>query len=317
MACSVQTKLEEALKEMLTLPIELPTLATSSCFPKPTCKVVAPPIKCQGIKTKLVNFIGESIRWDGKGRWVEPFLGSGTVLFNLKPTRAIVSDTNRHIIQVYNDIKRSVITPSVVSDFLYNEGERLRNSDGEYFYEVRERFNQDHKSLDFIFLTRSCFNGVMRFNKKGKFNVPFCKKPDRFRQAYITKIVNQVSWVQKILHSYDWEFCIQDWSDSLKVVEENDFVYVDPPYSGRHTDYFNQWNDEDNSKLIKKLLQLKCGFALSTWFENKYRKNCLFDVLDLEQVVLKKYDHFYHVGSSEDYRNKMIEALVISPGNAS
>lgn len=64
-------------------------------------QIVIPPIKCQGIKTKLVKFILSSISWHGRGRWIEPFLGSGVVLFNVQPEHALVNDINPHIIHLY------------------------------------------------------------------------------------------------------------------------------------------------------------------------------------------------------------------------
>jgi len=73
-------------------------------LPKNIRKVLIPPIKSQGIKTKLVKFILSNISWDGKGRWVEPFLGSGVVLFNVQPERALVNDINPHIISLYQMI---------------------------------------------------------------------------------------------------------------------------------------------------------------------------------------------------------------------
>jgi len=279
-------------------------------------RIKSPPIKCQGIKTKLTRFIAESVHWTGRGRWVEPFLGSGAVLFNIRPQRAMVSDSNVHIINVYNEIKNGKVTPQQLSNFLYSEGKILLQKGMEYFYHVRERFNNNPNSFDFIFLTRSCFNGVMRFNKKGYFNVPFCKKTDRFRQAYITKIVNQIAWVQSLIKKHDWEFITRDWKETLANVSRDDFVYADPPYSGRHTDYYNKWSDEENQELIDHLLNIHCGFALSTWYENKYRKNPIFDLISNYPLVVKKFDHFYHVGSSETYRNKMIEALVIDREHA-
>lgn len=138
--------------------------------------VKVPPIKCQGIKTKLINFISTSIEWNGEGRWIEPFLGSGTVVFNIQPQRATIADSNPHIIKFYQDIQNNVITPEQVREYLYEQGELLsQTGDGadSYFYEVRSRFNENPNSLDFLFLSRSCFNGMMRFNKKGGFNVPF------------------------------------------------------------------------------------------------------------------------------------------------
>ena len=70
-----------------------------------TLKPKAPPIKTQGIKTKLTPFIAGHITWDGPGRWVEPFLGSGAVLLNIKPQRALVADSCVPIINFYQALQ--------------------------------------------------------------------------------------------------------------------------------------------------------------------------------------------------------------------
>ena len=170
--------------------------------------VGTPPIKCQGIKTKLIPFIFSSIEWSDcrKGRWVEPFLGSGVVAFNLRPERALLTDTNRHIIGLYQAIQSGEINQEAVRNYLETEGDKLSQSGAEYYYAVRHRFNENGSPLDFLFLNRSCFNGVMRFNRKGEFNVPFGHKPQRFAKAYITKIVNQVGWVARQMQGREWNF---------------------------------------------------------------------------------------------------------------
>ena len=61
-------------------------------------KIITPPIKCQGIKTKLVPFIIENVQRDENGLWIEPFVGTGAVAFNIAPARALLCDKNRHII---------------------------------------------------------------------------------------------------------------------------------------------------------------------------------------------------------------------------
>ena len=269
----------------------------------------APPVKIQGIKTKLLPFICKNIDWDNKGVWIEPFVGSGSVLFNVKPKRAFVSDTNEHIIKFYRLIQRGEITARGTKDFLQLEGDKLLRLGDTYYYEVRERFNRRHCSLDFLFLNRACFNGLMRFNGQGKFNTPFCKKIERFRPAYITKICNQIEWVSSVMYGRDWKFMCSDWSLTLKNVDSYDFVYADPPYAGRFTDYFNAWSEGDAVKFERSLKELPCRFLYSMWLENKYRKNNrLCD--EFKGYAMKTYDHYYHLGASEDLRNTMTEALI-------
>lgn len=285
-------------------------------LPKIIYHVKIPPIKCQGIKSKLINFITSNVSWNDNGCWIEPFLGSGVVLFNVNPERAIVSDKNPHLINFYKSIQEKKITPSIVRAFLESEGEKLLERGEDHYYEVRERFNQYGNSLDFLFLNRSCFNGMMRFNKKGFFNVPFCRKPERFRQAYVTKIVNQVQWVSEIMEGKDWTFKHCDWTETIALATSKDFIYLDPPYIGRHTDYFDSWKDEDAELLATITRNSPAGFALSMWKENKYRKNEHLDKC-WSGLVERTMSHFYHVGATEALRNAVEEGLIIKPGSQS
>jgi DNA adenine methylase len=277
--------------------------------------IKTPPLKCQGIKTKLVRFLLENIQWDdqGKGRWIEPFAGSGVVAFNLAPERALLADTNQHIISLYQAIQRGTINKTSVRAFLEREGGKLEQEGASFYYKVRERFNEYGHPLDFLFLNRSCFNGVIRFNRQGNFNVPFGHKTRRFTKSYITKIVNQVAWVETQISGKAWEFKVADWETTLSEVAPEDFVYLDPPYIGRNTDYYNSWGEEDALHLAEAARHLKCGFALSMWLKNRYRKNEHLETC-WRELDTRVCSHFYHVGSKEDYRNEIQEALLIKPG---
>lgn len=90
-------------------------------------KVHVPPLKTQGIKTKLVPWIARCAQVDARTVWVEPFMGSGVVGFNLAPKRAIFSDTNVHLIDFYRAIQSSELTPSGCRKFLESEGARLKS----------------------------------------------------------------------------------------------------------------------------------------------------------------------------------------------
>jgi DNA adenine methylase len=274
-------------------------------------KIFVPPIKIQGIKTKLVEWIIDQINFEIKGKWIEPFMGSGVVGFNIRPKRAVFADKNPHIINFYNAIKRKEITSKKVEMFLKIEGEKLLKKGEEYYYEVRDRFNKYQDPLDFLFLNRACFNGIIRFNSKGEFNTPFGKNPNRFRKAYITKIVNQVRYVEELIHRYDWIFITQDFRITITEAERDDFLYCDPPYIGRHTNYFDIWTEKDEYDLYKLLSRFEGKFILSTWYKNKYRENEYIKRFWSKFNLITR-NHFYYVGGKEINRNPIIEALVIN-----
>lgn len=268
-----------------------------------------PPIKCQGIKSKLVpeiRHIANKMRYD---RWIEPFMGSGVVGFNVRPDNAIFADSNPHLIRFYSDLQSGKLTPSIVRLFLQNEGDCLEKTEGEHYYTIRNRFNKEPNSLDFLFLNRAGFNGMIRFNSKGGFNVPFCRKPTRFAQAYITKIVNQVRFIQEIIQFKKYSFLCQPFDVTLKEAMKNDLIYCDPPYIGRHVDYFDSWVESQEILLHEMLINSGAKFILSTWHSNDFRKNTYIETLWSDLYILTK-EHFYHVGGSEENRNPVLEALI-------
>ncbi len=198
--------------------------------------VIVPPIKSQGIKTKLVPWINDLILSAGvdlDARWIEPFFGTGVVGFN-SPMRGahIVGDTNPHIINFYKGVQCGDITEYTMRAYLEEESKLLSSADEEgyaHFRLVRNRFNFEHSPYDFIFLSRAGFNGMMRFNRYGEWNIPFCKKPDRFSPAYITKICNQIHQTGRLIRQKEWEFNNVSFIETIERAEAGDIIYCDPP----------------------------------------------------------------------------------------
>ena len=194
--------------------------------------IIIPPIKSQGIKTKLVPWINDVILHSGidfqNANWIEPFFGTGVVGLNtIVGGNRIVGDTNPHIISFYKSIQNGNITPQNMRTYLEVEGKVLCESEEDgyvHFREVKNRFNTKHSSFDFVFLSRAGFNGMMRFNRKGEWNIPFCKKANRFAPAYITKICNQIKESSKVINRYDWTFYNQDFIETINMAQEGDVI---------------------------------------------------------------------------------------------
>lgn len=275
-------------------------------------KVIVPPIKSQGIKTKLVPWILSQIPEDAE-RWIEPFMGTGVVGFNAGFEVALMADINPHLVRFYEGLRTDEITPDTVREYLIREGKLLSLSAEEgwaHYRAVRSRFNTTWEPLDFMFLNRAGFNGMIRFSKKGGWNIPFCKKPDRFIGMMTTKIVNQVARVRNVVKP-GWRFTVSHFRDMIAQAGPNDIIYCDPPYHGRNVDYFQSWSDGDEAELAALLKASPARFILSTWHHNDFRTNeSLARFWGDFHVVTR--EHFYHAGAKEANRRPMIEALVMN-----
>lgn len=279
---------------------------------KRMARIIVPPIKSQGIKTKLVPWI-KSLAIEPKGRWIEPFLGTGVVAFNMKYRNALLNDINPHIINFYKAIQQKKLTPIIVRQYLEEEANNLLrapDNGNNYYKMIRDRFNRDGDPLDFLFLSRTGFNGMIRFNKSGKWNIPFCKKQNRFSKAYITKIVNQVDDISRIIQQ-EWKFTIGSFEKVIEKANKGDFIYCDPPYIGRYVDYYNGWTEENEYTLFELLSNTKAKFILSTWHHNDYRSNPYINKLWNKFNIVTR-DHFYHSGAKIENRRSIVEALVFN-----
>ena len=282
------------------------------------------PLKYMGGKSKLLDFIKSAVPSSGvPGRWVEPFMGSGVVGLNLAmiasvSKQAIMSDTNQHVISLYQSIQNGGITPELVAEKLVETDKRIRSTDGAYYYEIRDRFNNDRNPIDLLLLSRLCFNGLMRFNRKGGFNAPFCKNPERLTPDYINMVVESVRMVAERLSKGDWEFRTSDYKDVLDDVKSDDLVYLDPPYVDLSTLYHNQaWNIKNEEDLFEQVSSLNSSFILSTWESKNSDRGGYKENKYLKEIWSKRFryittSHRYGVGPTADTRGGVVEALVLS-----
>ena len=100
-------------------------------------KTNVPPIKSQGIKTKLVPWIRNVVPNDFSGTWIEPFMGTGAVAFNIAPQRAILCDSNPHLVNFYSALASGEITSEIVKDYLTREGGKLLARGEDHYYAIR------------------------------------------------------------------------------------------------------------------------------------------------------------------------------------
>jgi DNA adenine methylase len=194
--------------------------------------------------------------------YYEPFIGGGSVMFSLlhseiKVEKIICSDKNQDLIKLWLSIKNS--PDHLIENYkkMWLEMFSLGNINKrkEYFYEVRLRFNQERDSADFLFLSRTCTNGLIRYNSKGDFNTSLHFSRDGILPETLSKIL--LYWSKKI-NKKNVIFIHSDYS----VVESNidDVVYLDPPYANTKGIYYGKI---DYNKMWEWLREQKGRYFLS------------------------------------------------------
>jgi DNA adenine methylase len=276
--------------------------------------MIIPPIKIQGKKTKIVPKIMEiadGILTDHPeiDTWVEPFLGSGVVAFNCpgRIKKVIVNDINPHIIKFYKGVADGIITPDKIREVFDIHNQNLLKDGYDYYNQIKDRFNQSFDTMDFLFLTRTGFNGVMRFNNSGKWNVPFCKLNNRLSKNVIEDLASSVDELSRLFKSKEFIFYNKSFEEVIESAPENSIFYCDPPYYGLQVQYFKGWGKEDEIRL-NEMLKDKV-FIYSTWLEDGIRENMMINEYWGEYEIEGK-KHKYNVAEKAEKRNQVTEGLI-------
>lgn len=202
--------------------------------------------------------------------YYEPFVGGGALLFELSPKKAVINDSNKELINVYNVLRNEEKFKKMCS--ILNTYEK--NNSEEFYYELR---NKDRNKSSFdrlsdykragrtIYLNKACFNGLYRVNSKNEFNVPFGKKT-RINTYDIGNLIT----VSNYLTMNDIKILNVDFEDSVKDAQKGDFIYFDPPYDSE-TSIFNSYTEDGFgkeeqrrlAKVYKELSNKGCYVMLS------------------------------------------------------
>lgn len=207
-------------------------------------------------------------------------MGSGVVGFNCGADRVLFGDVNPYFLAVYRGIQSGEITGEIVWKFLTEEGGRLRGGADAYFREVRSRFNREKSLLDFLFLNWACFNCLIRFNDAGDFVGTYGQSAEVFTEARVQNISLRVSELANLFREKEYDFRLQGFEETISCAGEGDFIYCDPPYSGRSTRYFTDWDIQQDADLRKRLDAAGCPYMVSSWSTDGHgKRNELLDTV--------------------------------------
>ena len=278
---------------------------------------VKPFVKWAGGKGSLLNQLNKYYPLELKNGeiecYIEPFVGGGAVLIdilqNYKVNEAYAFDINENLINSYNIIKNNV------NELIYNqkilEKEYLRlekDARKEYFYNIREQYNSYkldkgekslQKAVEFIFLNRTCFNGLYRVNKNGDFNVPMgnYKNPticDEENLKALSRLIKNV------------KFQYGDYKTSQEYIKKNTFVYFDPPYrplnvTSGFTSYTKEDFDDGNQKELALFYKELSNKKVKVMLSNSNPKNT-----DKEDYFFENIYKGFNI--NEVYAKRMINA---------
>ena len=290
-----------------------------------------PFIKWVGGKSQLLDEIRE--KYPSKiEKYCEPFVGGGAVLFDIlnkfQPKEVLINDINKELINTYVQIKNNcyeMIDGLSAIQRIYKSHTQEENKD--FFYEKRSRYNEIkingnkaenlEKAVLFIFLNKTCFNGLYRVNSKGAFNVPFnnAKNPllcDEENLFTCSKLLQNV------------EMTAGDYKECKNFIDNKTFVYIDPPYrpitkTSAFTSYSeNGFSDKDQVELGNFLTEISNKgaevLASNSDPKNTDKNDNFFDNLyshfEIERVSASRM-----INSNAKKRGEINEILISNAAN--
>ena len=244
--------------------------------------------------------------------YYEPFLGSGAVLFELlsriksgeiKCNKIIVNDINSDLMNLWDFIYNK---PNTLLDYYKKNYDIISSFDNmqqqmDFYYSERDKFNENRNPEIFYWLTRTCYNGLVRYNSSSKYNSPFHLNRIGMIPSKLEKIFD--SWIELFSQDIDIEFKCIDYKKLLEDLKENDFIYFDPPYENTNgLMYFhNGFNNDEFIEELQKIAENKIHFALL--YDGKHGKDDITST-NIPDSIYKKHIYIYSGNSSFSRLNK-------------
>jgi DNA adenine methylase len=236
-------------------------------------------------------------------RYIEPFLGGGSVFFHLQPAQSILGDINPDLIAAYRGIKQN--WKGVAKSLQYHG----RNHSDEHYYATRDKRPKDGipRASRMIYLNRTCFNGIYRVNLRGEFNVP------RGTKDSVLLDTDCFDEMAKLLERADIR--VADFEVLINEAQAGDFVFADPPYTVRHNfNGFVKYNEklfswQDQERLAEALIRAKSrGVHILSTNANHSSIRELYADYGFNQI---RTSRFSPISAASEHR-KQFDELIIS-----
>lgn len=256
-----------------------------------TSKLFPPVVKWTGSKRlQAASIVGFFPKFD---KYYEPFVGGGSVLFQANPKVATCGDICEPLIGLWRIIQSS---PEVLIRQYTFDWNKLQTEGYQVYYEIRDRFNKNKSPLDLFFLSRTCVNGLIRFNSRGEFNNSLHHTRRGVHPDKASKII--MGWSRRIRNV---RFVVGDYREITKEVKSADFVYLDPPYFNTRGRYYGKINYAEFIEFLELLNEKKIKFALS------YDGICgnREYVIDLPKHIYKR--HFFLGSGNSPFKKVMMK----------
>lgn len=283
-----------------------------------------PLVKYRGGKSKEIPHLEKHIP-NFDGRYIEPFFGGGAMFFYLEPKQAIINDINSKLMAFYKGVKSDFETlqkelSEIEKIYRLNRikfeelkaetpTERVNDVNEVLYYQIRDMFNglTDKKYSDallYFFINKTAYSGMIRYNSKGEFNVPYGRYAN-LNTSLVTKAHSRLLTNTEIYNC--------DYKNIFEMAEEDDFMFLDPPYDCIFSDYGNAeykdgFNEKNHTELANAYKQLKCKALMVIG------RTPLIEKLYGDMIV-DEYGKSYAVNIRNRFKSEASHILISNYGN--
>jgi DNA adenine methylase len=252
-----------------------------------------------------------------EGRYFEPFLGSGATFFHVqrrlgRPVESVLGDLNAQLVRMYMEVKEDPEHVAAELQSMQCEYDAVEDK-SDYYYEIRRRYNAAlpaPSAAEFIFINRTCWNGLYRVNRKGQYNVPYGRPKTGQVVPSAEELLNASAALMRArLRATSWE-------NSVAQARPGDFVFLDPPYysevSREHVKYRIRLFDlNEHERLARKLEDLArrgIDFLLTNSGEEE-----MIDLYRGHGLTVNAFQMPRNISSKPHERGNHVPEILVSP----